>query len=172
MVFHLVSAHKQTPFQTHTQKFFQKNGEYFFCKALYGLLLIWITLYTTSQDLIRALKLTCLKIGGTRYISFDSKDINPISYSPPRFNKNASVYTFTISVIQLMSNVLIDFLIFKYVGWFQVCTFHKESEKYISQKLILYDERGMTEPNRYCHLPIILVIYSLIIKAYNIYSSI
>ena len=140
---------------------------------MYGLLLIWITLYTTSQDLIMALKLTCFNIGGTRYISFDSKEINPISYSPPRFNKNASVYPFTISVIQFMSIVPIDwFISLNMLDGFRFCTFHKESEKYISQKLILYDERGMTEPNRYCHLPIILVIYSLIIKAYNIYSSI
>ena len=82
-------------------------------------------------------------------------------------------YPFPISVIHLSSIVLIDLdivLIFKYVGRF--LGFVQESEKYISQKLILYDERGMTEPNRYCHLPIILVIYSLIIKAYNIYSSI
>ena len=93
---------------------------------MYVLLLIWITLNTTSQDLIRALKLTCLKIGGTRYISFDRKEINPINYSLPRFDKNASFYPFPISVIQLIllfslithSNVDILILIFNNVGWF------------------------------------------------------
>ena len=89
---------------------------------MYGLLLIWITLNTTSQDLITALKLTCLNIGGTRYISFDSKEINPINYSLPRFDKNTSFLSISnicnstyVYCSHRLSQILI--LIFKYVGW-------------------------------------------------------